>query len=99
MTTESPDDGGGARPDHEGERRTNPQQATGQATTGTVPDQLRRRREASRRLSRLAHCGRDPWTADHRDWQDRHDVAMSKLGLAPEWQRARAVEAWERGVR
>jgi hypothetical protein len=65
---------------------------------GTVPDQLRRRREASRRLARLAH-GADPWTADHRDWQDRHDLLMAKLGLAEPWQAERAHELWRDGAR
>lgn len=50
-------------------------------------------------MARLAHCGADPWTADQQAWRDRHDVEMAKAGLAPSWQRQRAAEAWERGVR
>jgi hypothetical protein len=65
----------------------------------SVSRQLRRRREASRRLARLAHGGADPLTDDHHVWQDSWDVEMARLGLAPEWQRQRAVEAWERGIR
>jgi hypothetical protein len=100
MSTESPPtDGDGARPDESERRPTDHQQVATETTTESVPRQLAGRREASRRLPRLAHCGVDPWTADHRGWQDQHDVAMARCGWAEPWQRQRAVEAWERGVR
>jgi hypothetical protein len=65
----------------------------------TVPDQLRRRREASRSLPRLTHCGADPMLADQQRWRDEWDVLMARLGWAPQWQQERARELWEAGVR
>ena len=61
-------------------------------------------RTPCRPLARRAHAARrlvdgDPWTADQADWRDRWDLLMARLGLAPEWQRQRALDAWERGVR
>jgi hypothetical protein len=69
------------------------------ATAASVPQQLARRRDVSRRLSRLTHCGADPWLADQRRWRDEWDVAMAQRGEAPEWQRQRARGLWEAGVR
>jgi hypothetical protein len=43
--------------------------------------------------------GADPWTADQQEWRDAWDVLMARLGWAPKWQRERARELWEAGVR
>jgi hypothetical protein len=89
-TGNPPRDGDGAGPDHD-DRRANPLQVAAKTTTDKVPDQLRRRREAAR--------GADPWLSDLRAWRDGHDLLMARLGWAPEWQRQRALQLWEAGVR
>jgi hypothetical protein len=64
-----------------------------------VPQQLTRRREASRRLPLLVHCGADPLVADQQRWRDRHDLLMARIGWAEPWQVDRARELWRGGVR
>jgi hypothetical protein len=59
--------------------------------TDSIAQQLHRRAQAAR--------GADPWTADQQEWRDAWDVLMARLGWAPKWQRERARELWEAGVR
>lgn len=82
-----------------GSTNTNPLQVTGPATADTVPDQLRRRRQASRRMARLAHGGADPLVTDQERWRNEHDIALARCGWAEPWQVDRARRLWAEGVR
>jgi hypothetical protein len=81
MTTESPPARRGPAPS----REPAPSVEVTTTDSGSVARQLRRRRAAARRMA-----GGDPWTADHRDWQDSWDVEMARCGWAPRWQQERA---------